>query len=83
MNQKWVLSSAIVNGVTINNNNNNVNNNWRTTVVNYMNEMASIEWTPSVSFKHWSYGLSGGNNMYWRAGTTYSGIPYTQKEKQI
>lgn len=53
----------------------------RSTVVSYMNSMASIAWTPANSFKHWSYGKTGGNNHIWRAGTTYYGIPYSQSNR--
>lgn len=66
-NQKWKLEGELQDTAS-----------WRTTVVNYMTQMATIEWTPSVSFRHWSYGQAGGNNMYWSAGCTYYGIPYSQ-----
>lgn len=54
----------------------------RSSVVSYMNSMASIVWTPNVSFKHWSYGKNGGNNHTWSAGTTYYGIPYSQASRE-
>ena len=47
------------------------NNQPRSSVVSYMNSMASIAWTPNVSFKHWSYGKNDGNNHIWSAGPTY------------
>ncbi len=58
------------------------NNQPRSSVVSYMNSMASIAWTPNVSFKHWSYGKNDGNNHIWSAGTTYYGIPYSQNSRE-
>ncbi len=61
--------------------NNNQNLTGRRKAVSYMESMASVAWTPSVSFRHWSYGKKGGNNHIWSSGTTYYGIPYSQTER--
>lgn len=47
----------------------------RQKAVDYMNQMATVKWTPSKTFLHWSGG------RYWYAGVVYSGIPYTQKAR--
>lgn len=61
--------------------NNNQGMEVRKMAVSYMESMASVAWTPSVSFKHWSYGKKGGNNHMWTKGVTYYGIPYSQKTR--
>lgn len=53
----------------------------RNSAVSYMKQMATVQWTPSVSFRHWSYGKRGGNNFIWKAGRTYYGIPYSQSSR--
>ena len=58
---------------------NNTNKSGREAAISYMNAMATIEWTPKKSFQHWSY--SSKNGHVWTAGTTYYGIPYTQKAR--
>ena len=47
----------------------------RKVAVSYMRQMATIKWTPTKSFEHWSGG------RIWKAGVTYRGIPYTQKNQ--
>lgn len=47
----------------------------RKVAVSYMKQMASVKWTPKKSFTHWSGGRT------WKAGVTYRGIPYTQKNR--
>lgn len=55
------------------------NSSARAAAVIYMNEMASVVWTPHTTFNHWSYGSS--NRHKWYEGTTYYGIPYTQEAR--
>ncbi len=62
--------------------NNNQGMEARKRAVSYMESMASVAWTPSVSFKHWSYGKKNGNNHIWAKGTTYYGIPYSQTTRK-
>ena len=40
-----------------------------------MYQMATIKWTPKKSFRHWS------SNRTYNAGTTYYGIPYSQRNR--
>lgn len=47
----------------------------RKVAVSYMKQMATVKWSPKKSFTHWSGGRT------WKAGTTYRGIPYTQKNR--
>lgn len=49
----------------------------RDTAVAYMREMATIKWTPSKTITYWS-----GSGKSFKAGTTYSGMPYTQNNRQ-
>lgn len=44
-------------------------------VVSYMYVMATIKWTPSKSFSHWS------GKCVFEKGKTYYGIPYSQKNR--
>ncbi|MBE6670587.1 MAG: hypothetical protein E7593_00105 [Ruminococcaceae bacterium] len=53
----------------------------RAQVVAYMRAQMNMEWTPSESF--WLYNGSGSSvstNLYFEAGKTYSGIPYTNNK---
>ncbi len=49
----------------------------RKDVVNYMREMATIEWTPSEDITYWNLGLG----LKFEKGKTYFGIPYTQNNR--
>ena len=49
----------------------------REKAVSYMREMATIKWTPSTTITYWSH-----NGKAFVAGTTYSGMPYTQNNRQ-
>ncbi len=49
----------------------------RDTVVAYMRSMATIKWTPQKTI---TYYAQDGRKYY--AGTTYTGIPYTQNNRQ-
>lgn len=64
--QKFYLQGTSIDG------NESIN---RQRAVDYMNKMATVKWTPSKTFLHWSGG------RYWYAGTVYTGIPYTQKAR--
>ncbi|MDE7424354.1 MAG: RICIN domain-containing protein [Lachnospiraceae bacterium] len=68
--QKFVLQPVTINGKSYNDGSSVAEQ--RNMVVNYMNKMATIEWTPRISFTHWSGGRT------WYAGTMYKGIPYSQ-----
>ena len=52
----------------------------RDTVVNYMRSMATIKWTPKSTIKY--YYKNGADGRRYYAGTTYTGIPYTQNNRQ-
>ncbi len=45
----------------------------RSTIVSYMRSMATIKWTPKTTMNYWTQ-----DGRKWYAGTTYTGIPYTQ-----
>ncbi len=45
----------------------------RSTIVSYMRSMATIKWTPKTTMNYWTQ-----DGRQWYAGTTYTGIPYTQ-----
>ena len=49
----------------------------RDTVVNYHRAMATIKWTPQKNITYWS-----STSKFFYAGTTYTGMPYTQYNRQ-
>ena len=51
--------------------------NARTTVVEYMRSMSTIKWKPKADIPYWS----GGSRKYSK-NTTYTGMPYTQNNRQ-
>lgn len=69
--QKFVLEEVTVNGERYQ----KAETSEREQVVNYLNACATIEWTPQISFYHWS------GSRRWYSGTTYYGIPYTQRNR--
>ena len=50
----------------------------RESIVSYMRAMATLEWTPSVSFDY--YESTGSDGKKYQAGTTYLGLPYTMEQ---
>ncbi len=45
----------------------------QSTVVDYMNAMASVQWTPA---EDWTYTATNGTDQVYKAGTVYTGLPY-------
>lgn len=72
--QKFILQPVTVGGKTYEGESNNINEK-RNRVISYMNAMATVSWTPTVSFRHWSGG------RVWQAGKIYKGIPYSQSSR--
>lgn len=66
--QKFELASVTVNGQAYR----GKQAEERDKVVNYLNECATIRWTPATSFTHWSGG------RVWYKNVIYRGIPYSQ-----
>ena len=50
----------------------------RESIVSYMRAMATLEWTPSVSFDY--YESTGSDGKKYQVGTTYLGLPYTMEQ---
>lgn len=50
----------------------------REKVVNYMREMATIKWVAEKNFST-LWNAKTGSRVYWKKGTTYYGIPYSQQ----
>ena len=50
----------------------------RESIVSYMRAMATLEWTPSVSFDY--YESTGSDGKKYQAETTYLGLPYTMEQ---
>lgn len=78
--QKFYLVSASGGSSSNSSGSSGRENTKRSNAVSYMKQMATVVWTPSSSFRHWSY--NGKSNTHiWTAGRTYYGIPYSQRSR--